>query len=80
MELFVFLAAMFLIGAIVLYALRFKGDVKAAFKISFVEFSLETKDKNSPSKSIEATRNAVRSQQDSPVRISSAQGPSRRER
>jgi len=50
MKPFVFLVALLLCAAIVLYALRYKGDVKAAFKIPFVEFSLETTDKNSPSK------------------------------
>ncbi len=80
MKLFVCLVAIVFIAAIVMYALRSKGDVKAAFKIPFVEFSLETKDKNSPSKPTEANHNLLGSQQDSSVGISSPPGQSGRRR
>jgi len=45
MKPFLFLAALCLIAAILLYALHRKGDVKAAFKLPFVEFSLDAKDR-----------------------------------
>jgi hypothetical protein len=38
--------AMLVIGAVLMYALYRKGDVKARFKVPFVEFSIETKDKS----------------------------------
>ena len=46
MKLVVCLVALCLIAGVILYALRYKGDVKAAFKMPFVEFSLETKDRS----------------------------------
>ena len=45
MKIRVCLVATILIGAIVLYALYRKDDVKAAFKVPLVEFSLETSDR-----------------------------------
>jgi hypothetical protein len=45
----VFLMAFFLCGVVV-YALWYKGNVKAVLKIPFIEFSLETTDKNPLSK------------------------------
>jgi hypothetical protein len=51
MKLVVCLVALCLIAGVILYALRYKGDVKAAFKMPFVEFSLETKDRSPDAKS-----------------------------
>ena len=51
MKLVVCLVALCLIAWVILYALRCKGDVKAAFRMPFVEFSLETKDRSPEARS-----------------------------
>jgi hypothetical protein len=45
-------AVLCLIAAILFYALYRKGDVKAAFRLPFVEFSLEAKDRGADTKSV----------------------------
>ncbi len=72
MELSVCLVALFLVAAILLYALRCKGDVKAALRIPFVELSLETKDTKPPSKPGDATQKPLVTVQDSPAKISTS--------
>lgn len=52
MKPFLSLAALCLIAAILLYALYRKGDVRAAFKLPFVEFSLDAKDRNADTKPV----------------------------
>ncbi|MBZ5729232.1 MAG: hypothetical protein LAP87_30195 [Acidobacteriia bacterium] len=45
MKIRVCLVATIMIGAVLLYALYCKGDVKAGFRVLGVEFSLEAKDR-----------------------------------
>jgi len=45
MKIRVCLVATIFVGTIVLYALYRKGDVRAAFKVLGVEFSIDAKDK-----------------------------------
>jgi hypothetical protein len=53
---FLSLTALCLIAAVLLYALHRKGDVRADFKLPFVEFSLDAKDRNADTKSVAAPK------------------------
>jgi hypothetical protein len=81
MKLVVCLVALCLIAGVILYALRYKGDVKAAFKMPFVEFSLETKDRSPAAGSDDLLPKYRSSPPDSPPpMIPSASESSRRPR